>query len=86
MDEKLKGKRPLTSAAVLAVLVAVLVAYVGNYHWLYGRGIEMRKIPKVSWSISETLVNADEVKATPLILMPVKYPLFSQAAEDWAKR
>lgn len=72
-------------AAIAAALVTTFVAVVGNYHFIYGEDISLRKVPKVSWSLSETLINADEVKATPLGLLRTRFPLFTQAAERAGK-
>jgi hypothetical protein len=75
-----KSARPrITQATVLACLVVAFLAYVGNYHFVHGSGIALRKIHKVSWSLSETFINADEVSATPPLLLRIKYPLFVQA-------
>lgn len=70
-----------TQAAVLGVLVLVFVGYAGNFHFLHGSDIALRKIPKVSWSLSETFINADEVRRTPVGMLRVKYPLFVAAGE-----
>ena len=66
--------------AIFGVLAAVFLAYAGNFHFVHGSEIALRKIEKVSWSLSETYINADEVKATPVFLLRAKYPLFTQAA------
>jgi hypothetical protein len=71
-----KLRHPLTSAAVLAVLIMVFFAYAGNFHFIYGPSLTVRKIHKVSWSLSEMFIDADELNATPPLLLPVKYPLF----------
>lgn len=78
---KERSRKPLTAAAVLAVLVSVLLAYAGNFHFVYGNGVSMRKVEKISWSLSETVINVDEVKGTPPLLLRAKFPLFTQAAE-----
>ena len=66
--------------AVAAAVVAIgFVAYIGNYHVIYGGGIGMQKIEKVSWSLGETIINLDELRELPLIAVRIKYPLFLQA-------
>lgn len=82
--QKAQAAKPGTWAAkgaVLALLVALFLGYAGNFHFVHGANITLRKVNKVSWSLSETLINADEVKATPVFLLRAKYPLFTQAAE-----
>jgi hypothetical protein len=71
-----KPRQTLTSAAVLAVLIVGFFAYTGNFHFIYGHGLTVRKIHKVSWSLSEMFIDAEELSATPPLLLPVKYPLF----------
>lgn len=75
------SKPTVTKGAILFILLVAFVAYAGNFHFLYGSGISVRKIPKVSWSLSETVVNADEIKGTPLLLLRARFPLLIQAVE-----
>lgn len=76
------GKGRFSAAAVLGVLVLVLLAYGGRFHFVYGSRATTTKIPKVSWSLSETIINADEVAALPLYEQVRRYPLFFQAARE----
>lgn len=66
---------------VLVLLLIALVAFVGNYHFIYGSQVSPQKLSKVSWSLSETIINVDEVGHLPLIVARSKYPLFLQALE-----
>lgn len=64
---------------VLAVLLAVFVAFAGNFHFTYGAGRPLERLPKVSWSLSETVVNLDELEGLPAFVVAIKYPLLVQA-------
>lgn len=69
------------SPIVLALLLAAGVGYAGNYHFMYGSQWSPQKLAKVSWSLSETVINVDEVAHLPLIVARARYPLFLQAWE-----
>lgn len=81
MTEQTEKKPRMTQAAVLAVLLAGFVAYAGNFHFVYGTNLVLRKVDKVSWSLSETVINVDEVRGMPQIVARAKFPLFVQALE-----
>ncbi len=70
-----------TKLAILGALLAGLVVFAGNYHFTYGAGRPLEKLPKVSWSLSETVVNLDEVQGLPAIVVAARYPLLLQALE-----
>lgn len=67
--------------AILIALIAVAVGVAGRYHFVYGAGRSLERLEKVSWSLSETVVNLDEVSGLPLIVVRIKYPLLLQALE-----
>ena len=71
-----------TKGAVLALLVAVFLGYAGNFHFVYGQNIVMRKVDKVSWSLSEIVVNLDEVNNLPAFVARARYPLFIEAMKN----
>lgn len=79
MSEERRG--PGWSPIVLVLLLAAGVAYAGNYHFMYGSEWSPQKLAKVSWSLSETVINVDEVAHLPLIVARARYPLFLQAWE-----
>jgi len=81
MTEQAKKKPLMSKAAVLAVLLAGLLAYAGNFHFVYGTNVVLRKVDKISWSPTEILINLDEVRGTPAIAARARYPLFVQALE-----
>jgi len=66
---------------VLMVVLAVLVGYAGKFHFIYGAHVTLQKLPKVSWSLAETVVNVDEVGGLPMLVARAKYPLFLRAVE-----
>lgn len=65
----------------LVALCCVAVWYAGSYHFIHGSQVEFQKLKKISWSLSETIINADEVAGTPLIVMRARYPLLLQSME-----
>lgn len=69
-----------TKYAIFAALAVFFLAYIGNFHFVHGSDIALRKIPKISWSLSETYINSDELKATPVLMLRAKYPLFTALA------
>jgi hypothetical protein len=75
------------SIKLLTLFVAwlVLAGYCGNYHFVYGRGVTLQKIQKVSWSLSETIINVDEVQGMPAILARARYPIFLQSMDEWRR-
>jgi len=62
-------------------LLAGLVGYAGNYHFMHGSTVSAQKLKKVSWSLSETFINVDEVGGLPMIVARARFPLFLQAIE-----
>jgi|GEM_PF-2673282 len=66
---------------VLAVLLLGFLAFAGNFHFTYGAGRPLERLPKVSWSLSETVVNLDEVQGLPAFAVALKYPLLVQALD-----
>jgi hypothetical protein len=63
-----------------AGVVAVVVA--GNFHFVNGSLLGGFKVmPKVSWSLSETFVNSDQVGNLPGFMARSQYPLFLAALE-----
>jgi len=84
MDHYNHPPQPMKNSTKVGIFVALLLvftAYVGNFHFVHGSNIALRKIEKVSWSLSETWINADEVRATPVFMLRLKYPLFVAAGE-----
>jgi hypothetical protein len=69
-------------AVALVVLTLCFIAWAGGSHFVYGSPINgVERYEKVSWSISETVINADELNGTPVRLLHERYPLFMQAAK-----
>jgi hypothetical protein len=69
-------------ALFLAVSAVAFTAWAGKYHFVYGTPISgLARFEKISWSLSETLLNADEMNGTPKALLHARYPLFMQAAK-----
>ena len=71
-----------TSNRILAVSIAgflgALLYWAGTVHIVYGSGFSLpTSMQKISWSLSETLVNADEVEALPGVVARIRYPLFT---------
>lgn len=74
--------RGLRLSALLSVSATAFLAWAGNYHFVYGTPISgIARFEKISWSLSETLLNADEMNGTPRALLHARYPLFMQAAK-----
>lgn len=76
-----RAMKASTKAAVLAGLTLAFLAYIGNFHFVYGENITLRKVPKVSWSLSEMVINADAVRELPVFVLRINYPLFIQAGD-----
>jgi len=72
--------KPTTIAGLCAAVVTVAAA--SNFHIVRGSNNHLGTfIPKVSWSLSETLINLDEVGNLPAIAARSQYPLFMAALE-----
>lgn len=56
--------------------VVALLWFLGAHHFVYGSRQSLTMESKVSWSLSETVVNLDEVKALPPMAARERYPLF----------
>jgi hypothetical protein len=79
--EAARRRSPILGLVALGCAAAILVGYCGNYHFVYGSKVPFQKVTKVSWSLSEVLVNFDEVGGLPLIVARARYPLLLQALE-----
>ena len=56
-----------------------LVTWAGNYHFLHGSQAPSSMIAKVSWSLSETIINTDTALGIPPYEAMSRYPLLLQA-------
>jgi len=78
----------MKTASVVATTVGlgamVALAVVGNYHFIHGSTYGGPPVmPKLSWSLSETLINFDAVGNMPMIMARGNYPMFIAA---WERR
>jgi hypothetical protein len=73
------NKKLLWRSLAAAVISAVVA---GNFHFVHGSKNPFGSIiPKVSWSLSETIVNFDAVGNMPGFMARGTYPLFMAAVE-----
>ena len=73
-------------AAGALVCIAAAIAFLGNYHVVWGTLDRLHLEPKVSWSLSETFINTDEITGTPALLRSARFPLYFQALVAAEKR
>lgn len=66
---------------LLIALCVAAVAYAGSYHFIYGAGVNLYRLKKISWSLSETVINKDELEHLPVIFVRMHYPLLMAAME-----
>jgi curved DNA-binding protein CbpA len=65
----------------LSVAAASVLFLTGHVHVITGSSIERTVLGKVSWSLSETVVNSDALMKMPLIAARTQYPLTLLALE-----
>jgi len=58
----------------LAALVMAVALFAGNYHIITGKN-GPRIVPRVTFSLSEFIVNEDALQAMPDVIRAMQYPL-----------
>jgi hypothetical protein len=70
-------KRILLVVALVFVAISSLTLVAMNYHFVTGSKVSgVRILPKLSWPLSETLINEDAVMNMPMIAVRAQYPLY----------
>ena len=69
-----------------SIFISIFTCVVGIYlaggqHFVYGSTVPIQMIKKLSWSLSETVINFDRVGNMPMIVARASYPMFLAAME-----
>ncbi|MGC4075441.1 MAG: hypothetical protein QM702_00085 [Rubrivivax sp.] len=76
------SRRPSLGFVVVVAAIALVVG--GNYHFLHGSETGFVVLSKKSFSLSEVVVNTDELANMPMIMARSKYPMTLAALSDKA--
>lgn len=65
----------------VALAAGIMMAAAGNWHVVHGSDAPIRLVRKISWSLSELIVNTDQLGNMPMIFARSQYPLFLAVLE-----